>query len=440
MRTLFPIKRLILTPFEKFVNIASSSGFILFFATIVALIWANSPWSDSYEAFKNYPLGFRFGNFELVKPVLLWVNDGLMSIFFFLIGLEVKREILIGELNTLKKASLPIYAALGGVILPVLIFIFLNDNPETTKGWGIPMATDIAFSLAILTVLGKRVPIGLKIFLTALAIVDDILAVMTIAIFYSSKIEWMLLALAMIPYAILVLLLFLKKYSKYVSVILGCIIWMLFLKSGIHPTISGILVAFTLPLSQTFTVRSSIAQLEQTVSKLAKAKASNKPILTKEQIYAIDDIEDWTNKVQSPLQLQENGLHGWVAFFIIPIFALVNAGINFTSNTESIDLSLVTNLAIALIVGKSLGISLFSFLSAKFGLSELPLNIKYQQIIGIGFLAGIGFTMSIFIANLAYADSQKLIEDSKFGILIGSTLSGVIGYLVLRYFGPKKNP
>jgi len=425
------IQRILISPIEKFVKIESSSGILLFSVTLIALIWANSPLASTYEMLWNYPVGFSFGEFELIKPLILWINDGLMAIFFFLIGLEVKREILIGELNTLKKASLPIFAAIGGIVVPVGVFLILNNNPDTFSGWGIPMATDIAFSLAILTILGKRVPLALKIFLTALAIVDDIAAVLTIAVFYSSNINWMLIAYSLIPFAILVLLLYQRIYSKYFTVILGLIIWVLFLKSGIHPTIAGILVAFTVPLSQTFTVRGNSEQLEETVSNLIGARSNELPILTREQLYALDDLEDWTGKVQSPLQHLEHGLHGWVAFVIIPIFAFANAGVNF-SNSVTLDTALALNLALALIFGKSIGVALFSYLSVKFKFSTLPYDINFKQIIGVGFLAGIGFTMSIFIANLAFTDNYALINASKIGILIGSVIAGIIGYVILR--------
>ena len=430
------IKRLLLSPFEKFVSTESSSGFLLFAVTLLALAWANSPWAATYEALWNYPVGFNFGEFELIKPLILWINDGLMAIFFFLIGLEVKREILIGELNTLKKASLPIFAALGGIIVPVGVFLILNTNPDTFNGWGIPMATDIAFSLAILTVLGKRVPLSLKIFLTALAIVDDIAAVLTIAVFYSSNIQWILLAYSVIPFTILVFLLYRQIYNKYITIIFGIIIWILFLKSGIHPTIAGILVAFTIPLSQKIGLKKAMNQLEGIVEDLDNAHEKQLPILSKQQLYALDDLQDWTTKVQSPLQHIEHNLHGWVAYLIIPIFAFANAGVSFSSDA-SLDTVLALNLALALIFGKSIGIALFTFLSTKFGLSKLPDDINFKQIIGVGFLGGIGFTMSIFIANLAFTNNSALIDASKIGIIIGSVIAGIVGYVILRMVNNK---
>lgn len=430
------IKSIIISPFEKFMKIESWSGILLSLATLLALVWANSSVSESYFNLRSYELGLSLGSFELKKPLILWINDGLMTIFFFLIGLEVKREILIGELNTLKKASLPIFAAIGGVVVPITLFLLLNQNQETIRGWGIPMATDIAFSLAILTSLGKRVPLALKIFLTALAIVDDILAVLAIAFFYSSEIDWILIAYALAPFAILTSLLFLNIYSKYASLVLGVIIWFLFLKSGIHPTIAGILIAFTIPFRQKNNVKESAPELKEAVDSLLEAKSVDAPILTKDQIYELDNLYDLSNKIQSPVQHIEHNLHGWVAYLIIPLFAFANAGVSFTGNS-TIDTALSLNLALALLFGKSVGISLFAFLSSKLKLSNIPSNISFYQIIGVGLLSGIGFTMSIFIANLAFANDNALIDASKIGILIGSVVAGLAGYLVLRFTGKK---
>jgi NhaA family Na+:H+ antiporter len=355
-----------------------------------------------------------------------------MAIFFFLIGLEVKREILIGELNSMKKAALPIFAAIGGVLLPVGLFLYFNDNPLTSDGWGIPMATDIAFSLAILTVLGSRVPIGLKVFLTALAIVDDIAAVSIIAIFYSENIDWLILLYAAIPLAFLFLLMYRQTYNKYLTILFGIIIWVLFLKSGIHPTIAGILVAFTVPLSQKYGIKESLSKINEKVTELSQAENLNVPIASKEQIYALDEIEEWTAKVRSPLQHLENQLHDWVSYVIIPIFAFANAGVAFGADATA-DTGIMLHLALALLIGKSVGISLFTFISVKFKLAKLPRGIKWIHIIGVAFLAGIGFTMSIFIANLAFPMHKELIDASKIGVIFGSVLAGLSGYLILRF-------
>jgi NhaA family Na+:H+ antiporter len=426
------IKKVILSPFQKFVKIESFSGILLLSATVIALIWANSSLGDSYQALWKYEIGFNTPGFELKKPLLLWINDGLMAVFFFLIGLEIKRELLIGELNSAKKIAFPLVGALGGMTVPVLFFLFLNENPETLNGWGIPMATDIAFSLAILNLLGDRVPLSLKVFLTAFAIVDDIGAVLVIAIFYSADISVALLLYAMILLIFLYFLSYKGYYSKFLTLILGVIIWILFLKSGVHPTLAGILLAFSIPVRQKIDTPVFIENLVAITDKIKQAAVSKKPILSKEQIQQIDDLEDWTQKYQSPLQHLEHSLHGWVAYLVIPIFALANAGVIIGGNLE-LDNSLITTIVICLIVGNGVGITSLVLLSKKIRLIEIPHDISNQQIIGVSFLAGIGFTMAIFIGGLAFADSPVLIDSAKIGILIGSFVSAFIGFAVLRF-------
>lgn len=289
-------KETILSPFQKFVNLQSSSGILLLATTIIALVWANSAFADSYQSFWDYELGIVTDNFELKKPLLLWVNDGLMAIFFFIIGLEIKREFLIGELNTTKKVMFPLIGALGGIALPVLMYIMLNQNPETLKGWGIPMATDIAFSLAILNVLGNRVPLSLKIFLTAFAIVDDLGAVLVIAVFYSGSINFVMLGGA---FALLTIVYFLSHrglYFEIFTIICGFIIWFLFLQAGLHPTIAGILMAFAIPVRQKIYTREFTFELENIVAEIKQSTIIQKPVLSGEQLELIDDLEDWADK------------------------------------------------------------------------------------------------------------------------------------------------
>jgi NhaA family Na+:H+ antiporter len=425
------IKKIIPTPFQKFFDIESLSGILLFGATVIALVWANSPWRGIYEAIWQQHFGFEAGGVELNKPLILWVNDGLMAIFFFLIGLEIKRELLIGELNSLRKATLPFFAALGGMLVPVAFFFLLNNNSEVQNGWGIPMATDIAFSLAILKLLGKRIPIGLIIFLTAFAIVDDIGAVVAIAVFYSGQVNWMLIGIAFTLLSILFYLAYRGIYAKYLIFAFGAIIWVLFLKAGIHPTVAGILLAFSVPIRQKLGIKTSADQLMKIASDIKEAAHTSKPILTREQINLMDDLEDWTSKVQSPLQHLEHRLHGWVAYFIIPVFAFANAGIVFDMGAD-VDITLALIIAGCLIFGKGIGIPLLTWISLKLGLAELPDGVNFRQIMGVGLLAGVGFTMSIFIANLAYAGDPALINSAKIGILLGSVLAAVTGYIILR--------
>src|SRR5690606_1866676 len=297
-------------PIEKFVQIESFSGILLLTITIIALIWANSPYGEFYEALWEYKFGVEFGGFQLSKPLLLWVNDGLMAVFFFLIGLEIKREVRLGELNSIRKASLPFFAAIGGIFVPVGLFLLLNKNPETLQGWGIPMATDIAFSLAILTVLGSKVPLALKIFLTAFAIIDDLGAVLTIAVFYSSDINWWLIVNSLILVIVLSILSWRGMFNKYLFFFVGVIVWVMFLKSGLHPTIAGVLLAFTIPIRQKSGQATDTNELNDIVNKLKITSSSRiKPLLTKKQIYLISDLQNWTDKFQSPLLHLEHSLH-----------------------------------------------------------------------------------------------------------------------------------
>lgn len=431
------IKKIFLTPFQKFVKIESFSGILLIITTLIALIWSNSSFGDSYRGLWQYDIGIVAKGFEFKKPLILWINDGLMAIFFFLIGLEIKRELLIGELNSIKKIAFPLFGALGGMIVPVVFFLFLNQSPETFKGWGIPMATDIAFSLAILNILGNRIPLSLKIFLTAFAIVDDIGAVLVIAIFYSGTINTILVLIALALLAVLYFLSYKGYYSKFILVFVGIIVWFLFLKSGIHPTVAGILLAFSVPIRQKIDTLTFLYQLENVFNNIKAATISKKPILSNEQIEHIDDLEDWTTKFQSPLQHLEHSLHGWVAYFIIPVFALANAGVLLNNGVE-MDVALVINIIVCLVLGKGIGIASVVLLVKKMKLIEVPSDISFRQILGVSFLAGIGFTMAIFIASLAFASTPEYIDSAKIGILIGSFISAVIGYVILRLDPIKK--
>lgn len=427
-----PMVKKILTPFQKFVSIESFSGMLLFGATVVALVLANSPLSDNFKAIWDYRIGVGSTDFQLVKPLLHWINDALMSVFFFLIGLEIKRELMIGELNSVKKATFPLIAAIGGMIIPVILFLTLNNEPETTRAWGIPMATDIAFSLAILTLLGNRIPIGLKVFLIAFAIVDDLGAVLVIAIFYSTSIKWGLILVAIVLLVILFFFSYRSFYSRYVTLGVGIIVWFLFYKAGIHPTIAGVLVAFTVPIRQRINLETYIDKLCDIVASVQNAKDPRIPLLSEKQIEEIDNLEDWTDKVQSPLQHLEHKLHNWVAYLVMPVFALSNAGVVISGSTQ-MDMSLAGTIGISLVAGKLLGITLFAWLGLKTGLADLPESVSFKQIIGTGFLAGVGFTMSIFVANLAFIENQVLLDSAKVGVLAGSLLAGISGYLLLRF-------
>ncbi len=395
------------------------------------MIMANSNFADDYFRFWNTEIGFSVGESELIKPLLLWVNDGLMAIFFFLIGLEIKREVLLGQLNSIRKIMFPLVGALGGIIFPVLFFFVLNSNPETVSGWGIPMATDIAFSLAVLNVLGKRVPLSLKIFLTAFAIVDDLAAVMVIALFYSSSIQIGVLIWALGLLLVTYFVSYKGFYSHPFIVIMGAIIWFLFLESGIHPTISGVLMAFAIPVKQRVGLQVFLRRMRSFANNFRTSKSVSEPILTKEQLSLVKRQRNWLKYFESPLQRWEEILRTWVSVVIIPIFALANAGVSIT-DTEHMEMGLITTIALCLFLGKSIGISSAVLISKKLKFIQVPRDIGIKEIIGVSFIAGIGFTMAIFIATLAFVNNPEYIDSAKIGILVGSLASAFTGYFLLR--------
>lgn len=375
--------------FKKFFQIAQSSGNLLIICVILSLLIANSSLGSNFQEL----LDFKLGSYS----ISLWINDGLMTIFFLLVGLEIKREILEGELSSFKNATLPIFAALGGMLVPAAIFYFFNQGSKYENGWGIPMATDIAFSLAIISMLGKRVPISIKIFLTALAIVDDLGAIVVIAIFYTEKIETTYLLLCGLVLFILIILNFFKVKRHIFYLIPGVFLWYFMHHSGIHATIAGVLLAFTIPTNES-------------------------------------DTEI------SPLEKLEEKLHTPVNYFIMPLFALANTNIKFHNGMVD---GLFTNfgygIILGLALGKVIGINLFSFIAIKLKLSDLPNNSKWSQMLGAGLLAGIGFTMSIFIALLSYKGELEIQEEAKFAILVASAISGFMGYFLLKAISNKHN-
>lgn len=416
--------------FERFFHHEVSSSIILLAITVLSLIVANTPLLNLYDTFLHTKLTFGIGDAKISKSFILWINDGLMAIFFFVIGLEIKREILIGELSNLKKASLPIVAAVGGMLFPVLFFKFFAQRPETLDGWAIPMATDIAFSLGVLNLLGKSVPKGLKIFLTAFAIVDDLGAIIVIAIFYSPEIAWDYILWAGIILTVLLLLSQFKLYSKYIFFAAGVIVWFLFLKSGIHATIAGVLIALTIPMRRKIAPHKFHLGVSEAlgVFTFETTKNNKKPILNKREINAVDQIEHLTEEIQSPLQYLENRLHGWVAYLIMPIFAFANAGVAMSAGSFT-EFSML--IAGSLILGNFIGITGLSYLAIKTKIAKLPENTSFRHIMAVSILGGLGFTMSLFITNLSFTD-LNLINEAKIGILIGSFLAGILGYFSLK--------
>ncbi|MFN3403195.1 MAG: Na+/H+ antiporter NhaA [Cytophagaceae bacterium] len=428
-------------PIEEFFRLESSAGIMLILATVAAIFWINSPWHDSYHLFWHKHLIIGFDKVRMDYTIHHWVNDALMSIFFFLVGLEIKREVMAGELSDIKHAAMPIAAAIGGMVVPALIFVLLNARGAGKEGWGIPMATDIAFSIGVLSLLGKRVPLGLKVFLTALAIVDDIGAVLVITFFYSSDIYFDFLIYAFVLLALLYAINFLNVYRLEIYVFIGIVIWFLFLQSGVHPTVAGVLVAFSIPAKRKFDEATYLDVLGNGYQQL---KEMDKPVssilLPAKQFEVIDAIDRATNKVQSPLQRIEINLHEFVFYIVMPVFALANAAI-YIDHTffKSLTGTLTYSIAISLLLGKVIGISFFSWLAFKLKLANYPSKVELPEIIGLGLLGGIGFTMSLFISNLAY-HNEILVEDAKTGILVGSTLAGISGFFYLKYLLNKKYP
>lgn len=431
----------------------AQGGNVLIVATLLALICANLPIiKDYYFDLWQMPVSLEIGGVNVFShhgetlSLMQFINDALMAIFFFMIGLEIKREVLVGELSSFRKALLPILAAVGGMVLPVCIFFILGHGTDYIKGAAIPMATDIAFSLGVLAMLGNRVPISLKIFLTTLAVVDDIGGILVIAIFYSTGIEYMLLLYSLGVLAILVLgSVFLHIKSKLFYLALGGVVWYLFLNSGIHPTIAGVIVAFCVPATPVYEPRKYIVEIRDCVSKFSEKeddKLEKSRFLTKEQINWLKEMESATDKVISPLQDLEDSLHPLVNYIIIPLFAFANAGIMFQGMSFSAIYSGV-GLAIicGLVIGKFVGVFMFTWITIKLKLAPKPENSTWKMIGGVSMLAGIGFTVSLFIANLSFGSmgvhGQELLNDAKLGIIVGSLLSGVIGYAYLLRVLPK---
>jgi len=423
--------------FSEFARVEASGGILLLLATLTALVWANLPaLSEAYFHLWEMDLGVQFARFELSKHLLHWVNDGLMVIFFFVVGLEIKREVTAGELASLKRAALPIAAAVGGMVVPAALYLAFNWGGPGEQGWGVPMATDIAFTLGILTVMGRRVPLSLKVFFTALAIADDLGAVLVIAVFYSSGINWVML---LVGGVVLIMLLGLNRariYSPLPYALLGIILWLAFLKSGVHPTIAGVLLAMTIPTRPPADPRAMLAQCI-TLFEDHELPPGVQPGAPMRRQAAIQTLEQITERLQSPAQRMEHNLHPWTTYVILPIFALANAGVALAAGSD-VPLIGPVNLGIVLglVIGKPLGITLFSWLAVRLKLAELPPAVGWAQLFSASWLAGIGFTMALFIANAAF-DAPEILASAKLGIFIASLLAGLVGAGLLILTSPR---
>jgi NhaA family Na+:H+ antiporter len=426
------LKVRLLRPFLAFAANKTSGGIILLLCTVAALFWANSRWAESYQALWNTNLTVSFAGHSLSHDLHFWINDFLMAGFFFVVGLEIKREILIGELASVRQAALPIVAAIGGVLVPAFLYAILNARGPGAPGWGIPMATDIAFSLGVITLLGERVPVGLKVFLTALAIVDDIAAVLVIAVFYTTEIAWRALLLAALLVGILFVINRLGIRHPLPYVLLGLGLWGTVLASGIHATIAGVALAFLIPARTRLDPVEFLQQGRAMLDHFQRAAKSEQSVMNdEEQQTAIEALESACERVQPPLHRMEDELNGWVTFLILPVFALANAGVAITGNfSATLSHPIALGVVLGLLLGKPTGITLSSWLAVRSGIASLPAGVNWRYIHGAGWLAGIGFTMSFFVTGLAFANEGQLMV-AKLGILTASLCAGIIGSTLL---------
>jgi len=423
------------TPFEHFLHSQTTTGLVLIIMTVLALIVANSPLNEAYQHLIHTKISFTIGSLEIEHSLHHWINDGLMAIFFFLIGLEIKREILVGELSNIKVAILPILAAIGGMIIPALIYTNLNSGSIGANGWGIPMATDIAFAISALVLLGKRVSPALVTFLVALAIVDDLGAVLVIALFYTSQInmEFLLLAGGMF-----LLMLALNRFGIRAILpyfIIGLFMWFFMLESGVHATIAGVVAAFAIPSKPKLPPVDFANHTKNLIEEYENYPVATDHTMHEKQKALLQNIKDRIDAVTSPAAQLEQALHLPVSLIIIPIFAFANAGISidFSSIDQIIFEPVSLGIILGLLGGKILGIAGVAFIAIKAGIAKLPQNSSMSQIFGVAALGGIGFTMSIFVADLAFINNPELIFQAKIGILTASLLAGALGFIWLRF-------
>lgn len=436
-----PADKYIINPVNSFISKSTTGGIVLFISALIAIVLANSALSEWYHHIWEHKFGLYIdGSTYLNYSVHHWVNDGLMAIFFFVVGLELKRELIGGELSNPKNAMLPIIAAVGGMIVPALIYTFFNYGTESSHGWGIPMATDIAFALGVLYLLGDRIPTSLKVFLTALAIVDDLGAVMVIAIFYTAEIDYFMLFTGL---GFVVFLFLSKAFGIRNTLFYGIIgvfgVWLPFLLSGVHATIAAVLVAFTIPADSRVNENSYVDKIKRYLNQFRDADQNEKvPTLSVEQLHVLDHIRVTTKDAMTPLQRLEHSMHPFVSFVIMPIFALANAGVTFSNDILAETTSTVTlGVAFGLIIGKVIGVYGVSMAVIKMKIANMPEGLTSRHLFGVGFLAAIGFTMSLFVTNLAFdGPTPELVAEhqlqAKLGIFIASLLAGTVGFFILK--------
>ena len=431
-------------PFRRIVQFQVNGGLLLIIAALLALIIANSPLSGIYHDLWQHPVKFQIGDFNVFNhgghtiTLMEFINDALMAVFFFAVGLEIKREILVGELSNMKKALLPIVAACGGMILPVLIYFFITQGTPAANGLAIPMATDIAFALGVLSLFGKRVPLSLKIFLTAFAVVDDIGGVLVIALFYTSHFDTTYLVYSAILLAFLIAANLGQNKNRWLYAIGGFAMWYFFMQSGIHATIAGVVVAFTVPAKPQACIGAYVHSLHESIESIPDTNCKN-IVLTHEQIEALHNIKSASDDAISPLQFLEEFLHRPVNYIIMPLFAFANAGVVLTNASGNFEIGTLTwAVAIGLLVGKFVGVYLFTWAVVKLKWANFGPGMNWQNLAGICLLGGIGFTVSLFIANLSFGEQEVLLNQAKMGVLLGTLLSGILGAAVLARTLPKE--
>lgn len=424
----------LLQPIARFIKDETTAGMLLFLSALAALILANSPWSEAYHHLWEYKFSIGFADHQISKSLHHWINDGLMAIFFFVIGLELKREIVGGELSNIRSAMFPIMAAIGGIVVPVAIYLSINMGADSAQGWGVPMATDIAFALGVLYFLGDRVPVAVKVFLTALAIVDDLAAVLVIAFVYTSQISLLSLGIGIAFLAFMIGSNVLGIRSSVFYGILGIGgLWLAFLLSGVHATIAGVLAAFTIPATTAIDEKGFTEKLRFLTDKFINAESRQNKLVSSAQLGVIGDIKKCAKAAETPLQRLEHSMHPLVAFVILPVFAFANAGITLSGDlSEQLFSPVAIGILLGLLLGKSIGISAACKLAVYFNLAALPEGMKWRHLYGAALLASIGFTMSLFITELAFFDRQFILQ-AKLGILVASLIGGATGYSILRY-------
>jgi NhaA family Na+:H+ antiporter len=425
-RVMYPVLRLLRT--------APAAGLVLLGCAVVALVWANSPWAHGYHAVWETPVTLRVGASAATLTLHAIVNDGLMAVFFFLVGLEIKREVLVGELARLRQAALPVAAALGGMVVPALLFLLFNAGEPTARGWGIPMATDIAFALGVLALVGSRVPSSLRVFLSALAIADDLGAVLVIALFYTAGVSWGALGAAG---ALLLLSLAANAAgvrSWVIYALIGVALWVAVLLSGVHATVAGVLLAMTIPSRTRIDEDALLAGARAALEDFDRACDPATTVLSNRAHQdALYRLEVLSEQALPPLARLEHGLHGIVTFGIMPLFAHANAGVSLSGAGSVLDSPVAHGVLLGLVVGKPVGIALASWLAVRVGAAALPAGVTWRSLTGVAVLGGIGFTMSLFIAGLAFGSAPEQLTAAKLGTLTASLIAGVLGWSLLRF-------